>query len=308
MTKMPILSHGILVATRMLLSIAVIAFVVFCLVRAVPGDITDLYAASGDLSASEQVKARQALGLDASVLEQFKVWSAQALRGDLGNSLRYHTPVSTMLIDALPDTLRLTGGALLMGLVLGGGIALMACAYPSTQWRRTVELLNVWSIAMPTFCLGVLAVLLFSIRLQWLPIRGQLLMPVLILGLDVAGQIVKPLYEELMDITRRGFVRTARSKGLSGWQIVWRHMLPNAAAVVISLIGIIFGNLIGGTLTMEVVFGLNGVGGLTFTAIQGRDYPLVQAGITWLATAVVIVNLLARIVSTWIDPRLRNAK
>ena len=308
MLKMPIVSHGLLVATRMLLSIAAIAFVVFCLVRSVPGDITDLYAASGDLSVSEQAKVRQELGLDTGVLEQFKTWSTQALQGNLGQSLRFQTPVSTMLMDALPDTLLLTGGALLLGLVLGGSTALLACARPSGLWRRAVELLNIWSIAMPTFCVGIMAVLAFSIWLQWLPIRGQLLMPILILGLDVAGQIVKPLYEELMDITRRGFVRTGRAKGLSRWRIVWRHMLPNAAAVVISLTGIIFGNLIGGTLTMEIVFGLNGVGGLTFTAIQGRDYPLVQAGITWLAAAVVMVNLLVRIVSMWIDPRLRNAR
>jgi len=302
----PLFTHSLRVTARMLFSIAAIAFVVFFLIRAIPGDITDLYVASGDLSAGQQARMRSELGLDAGVFEQFQIWSAQAMRGDLGKSLRFHTPVAAMLLDALPHTLTLTGGALLLGLVLGGLIALLACAFPAGPWRRCVELLNVWSIAMPSFCIGIIAVLVFSIWLQWLPIRGQLLMPIIILGLDVAGQVAKPLYEELMDITRRGFVRTARAKGLSGWKIVQRHVLPNAAAVVISLAGIIFGSLIGSTLTMEVVFGLNGVGGLTFTAIQGRDYPLVQAGITWLAISVVIINQLARMVSVWVDPRLRS--
>ncbi|NYT25468.1 ABC transporter permease [Alcaligenaceae bacterium] len=302
----PLFTHSLQVTARMLFSIAAIAFVVFFLIRAIPGDITDLYVASGDLSAGQQARMRSELGLDAGVFEQFQIWSAQAMRGDLGKSLRFHTPVAAMLLDALPHTLTLTGGALLLGLVLGGLIALLACAFPAGPWRRCVELLNVWSIAMPSFCIGIIAVLVFSIWLQWLPIRGQLLMPIIILGLDVAGQVAKPLYEELMDITRRGFVRTARAKGLSGWKIVQRHVLPNAVAVVISLAGIIFGSLIGGTLTMEVVFGLNGVGGLTFTAIQGRDYPLVQAGITWLAISVVIINQLARMVSVWVDPRLRS--
>lgn len=305
--KTAVLSHGIGMWIRMMLSILAIAFVVFYLVRAVPGDITDLYAATGDLTASDQVRMREELGLNASVPEQFIGWLSLAIQGDLGQSLRFQTPVTNMLLDALPHTVILASAALLAGLLMGGSIALLACAYPRGPFKRVVEVLNIWSIAMPTFCIGIIGVLTFSIWLQWLPIRGQLLLPVLIIGLDVAGQVAKPLYEELMDITRRGFVRTAQSKGLSGWQISWRHLLPNSAAVVISLISVIFGTLIGGALTMEVIFGLNGVGGLTFTAIQGRDYPLVQAGLIWMAAAVVFVNVLARLESLAIDPRLRSA-
>ncbi len=305
--KTAVLSHGIGMWIRMMLSILAIAFVVFYLVRAVPGDITDLYAATGDLTASDQVRMREELGLNASVPEQFIGWLSLAIQGDLGQSLRFQTPVTNMLLDALPHTVILASAALLAGLLMGGSIALLACAYPRGPFKRVVEVLNIWSIAMPTFCIGIIGVLTFSIWLQWLPIRGQLLLPVLIIGLDVAGQVAKPLYEELMDITRRGFVRTAQSKGLSGWQISWRHLLPNSAAVVISLISVIFGTLIGGALTMEVIFGLNGVGGLTFTAIQGRDYPLVQAGLIWMAAAVVFVNALARLASLAIDPRLRSA-
>lgn len=292
--------------TKMIVSILVIAFVVFYLVRAVPGDITDLYAATGDLTASDQAKMREALGLNTSVMEQFAGWLSHAVQGDLGLSLRFQTPVTTMLLDALPDTLMLATIALLVGLSLGGAVALLACAYPGGPFRRIVETLNIWSIAIPTFCIGIIGVLTFSIWLQWLPIRGQLFLPVLIIGLDVAGQVAKPLYEELMDVTRRGFVRTAQAKGLGGWQIAWRHLLPNSAAVIISLVGVIFGTLVGGALTMEVIFGLNGVGGLTFTAIQGRDYPLVQAGLIWMATAVIVMNVLASMASVAIDPRLRN--
>src|SRR5690606_35336306 len=191
-----------------------------------------------------------------------------------------------------------------IGVLLGGSVAVLACAFPDSRWRRAVEFLNVWSIAVPTFCVGVLAILVFSVWLQWLPIRGQVLMPILILGVDVAGQLAKPLYEELADITHRGFVRTAKAKGLAAWQVVFRHALPNAVAVVINLAGVIVAGLIGGTLTMEVLFGLNGVGGLTFNAIQGRDYPIVQAGITFLAAAVVVLNMLAWALNVWIDPRL----
>ncbi|AWB34876.1 ABC transporter permease [Orrella marina] len=306
--KRRVLTNSLWLWSKMMLSVLAIAFAVFYLIRAVPGDITDLHAATGDLTTSDQARMREELGLNASVIEQFAGWLSHAVRGDLGVSLRFQTPVTTMLLDALPDTVMLASAALLIGLFVGGSIALLACAYPQGPFKRIVEALNIWSIAMPTFCIGIIGVLTFSIWLQWLPIRGQLLLPVLIIGLDVAGQVVKPLYEELMDVTRRGFVRTAQSKGLNGWQIAWRHLLPNSSAVVISLIGVIFGTLIGGALTMEVIFGLNGVGGLTFTAIQGRDYPLVQAGLIWMAAAVILVNALAKVLSVAIDPRLRSAE
>jgi peptide/nickel transport system permease protein len=290
------------------LSVAAITFIVFYLVRWIPGDITDLYAASGDLSAAGQAAMRQELGLDAGGLTPFRQWMVSALQGDLGLSLRFQTSVRSMLVAAIPDTLMLAGGALALGVLLGGTVAILACAFPTRFWRRAVETLNIWSIAVPTFCVGVMAILTFSIRLQWLPIRGQWLMPILILGVDVAGQLAKPLYEELVDVTRKGFVRTARAKGLAAWQVVLRHALPNALTIIVSLAGVIFAGLVGGTLTMEVLFGLNGVGGLTFTAIQGRDYPIIQAGITFLAAIVVVVNLLTTALNVWIDPRLRSTK
>jgi peptide/nickel transport system permease protein len=291
----------------LLFSVCSIAFVVFYLVRAVPGDITDLYAATGDLSSAQQVLLREELGLNQSVLTQFYAWVQGVFHGNWGNSLRFNTPVLDMLTQAIPATLYLTAGALAFGLLLGSGLALLACAYPHQLWRRLVETLNVWSIAVPSFCIGVVAVLVFSIWLKWLPIRGQLLMPIVILGLDVAGQVAKPLYEELLNTTRHGFVRTVKAKGLSNWQIVSRHILPNTAVVMLNLIGIVFGGLIGGTLTMEVIFGLNGIGGMSFVAIQGRDYPLIQAGITWLAITIIVMNMLTKALSVWVDPRLRKA-
>ncbi|WP_338081353.1 ABC transporter permease [Alcaligenes aquatilis] len=290
----------------LLFSVFSISFFVFYLIRAVPGDITDLYAVSGDMSADQQEALRQELGLDQAVLAQFVNFASLMVQGDWGVSLRYSTPVLDMLLQAVPLTLLLVLSALVCGLLLGAVVALLACAYPGSQWRQLVEGLNVWSIAIPSFCIGVVAVLVFSIWLQWLPIKGQLLMPVLILSLDVAGQVVKPLYEELMSITRCGYVRTARAKGLGSWVIVTRHILPNTLVVMLNLIGVVFGGLVGGTLTMEVIFGLNGVGGLTFTAIQGRDYPLIQAGITWLALMIILMNLVTRSLSVWVDPRLRK--
>jgi len=289
---------------RQFLNIAVISFMIFLLVRAVPGDITDYYAARGDYDANALLALRQHLGLDDSLPVQFMSWLRAALQGDLGQSMRFGTPVADMLAQALPNSLMLSGASLLFGLVTGMGLAVMALAFPQWRLARLLESLNVWSIAVPTFCTGVIVILVFSVWLHWLPIRGQMLLPVVILGIDIAGQIVKPLYEELRTTTRAAFIRTARAKGLSGWRIAWRHILPNSLSVLIALSGVILGGLIGGTLTMEALFSLPGLGSLTLEAIHGRDYTVIQAAVMLLAAFVVLVNIATAALHLWLDPRL----
>ncbi len=289
---------------RQLLSIAVIAFTLFLLVRAAPGDITDYYAARGDYDAAALAALRVDLGLDQSLAVQFQRWLAHAAQGDLGESMRYGSPVSAMLAEAVPHTLRLAALSLAFGLSVGVGLAIAALACPRLKLGAVVEGLNVWSIAVPSFCTGVLGILVFSIWLGWLPIRGQMLLPVVILGLDIAGQIGKPLYEELKETTRAGFVRTARAKGLSAWRITWRHILPNCLSQVIALSGVILGGLVGGALTMEALFAHPGLGGLTLEAIRSRDYPVIQVAVLALAAFVVVVNLAAVALQRWADPRL----
>jgi len=289
---------------RQLLNIVIISFAVFLLVRAVPGDVTDFYAARGDYDAQALASMRGELGLNESLPHQFGRWVDNAVRGDLGTSMRYGTPASDMIINALPGTLLLAGAGLLFGLAVGVGLAVLSLAAPRSGAAALVEAVNVWSIAVPTFCTGVLGILVFSIWLHWLPIRGQMLLPVVILGLDIAGQIAKPLYEELRETANAGFIRTARAKGLSPWRIAWRHILPNSLSVVIALAGVILSGLIGGTLTMEALFSLPGLGSLTLDAIRGRDYPVIQSAVMLIATFVVIANMLTAILHRWADPRL----
>ncbi|PRA63178.1 peptide ABC transporter permease [Pseudomonas sp. MYb187] len=289
---------------RQFCSIAAISFIIFMLVRAVPGDVTDYYSARGDYDANALQAMRQQLGLDDSLAVQFVSWLKAALQGDLGQSMRFGTAVSGMLGDALPNSLLLSAAALSFGLLTGMAIAVLALAFPAWRLGKLLEGLNVWSIAVPTFCTGVIVILVFSVWLRWLPIRGQLLMPVIILGLDIAGQLVKPLYEELRTTMQAPFVRTARAKGLSNWRIAWRHVLPNSLSVLVAMSGVILGGLIGGTLTMEALFSLPGLGSLTLEAIHGRDYTVIQAAVMLLATFVVLVNIATAALQVWIDPRL----
>lgn len=290
---------------RQLLTAAAIGVLVFVLMRVIPGDVVDVLGIEGDLSEQEQQALRAELGLDAGWWVQFLRWVGGTLRGDLGLSLRYNRPVAEMIGYALPHTLRLAALALGLGLALGIAAAAVAAARPHGIWPLLVQALNVWSIALPTFCVGLAAILVFSLWLGWLPVRGQLLMPVLVLGIDIAGQIAKPLHEELKEILATPFIRAARAKGLGPGAIVLGHVLPNAAGVLSAVSGLILAGLVSGALTMEVLFGLPGLGSLAFQAIAGRDWTVLQSVVLLFALGVIVANLLADLAHRLADPRVR---
>lgn len=289
---------------RLSLQAAGIVVLVFFLCRVVPGDAVDRMALEGGLTTEQELALRQELGLDRSLPAQFVAWAGDAARGDFGTSMRYHRPVSDMLATALPPTLKLAGFSFLVGLALAIGLAVAATMTGSRWLAGLVNFVNVWSIALPTFCVGVIAILVFSIWLGWLPVIGGLLMPVLIIGMDNAGQIGKPLFEELREAATSAHVRTARAKGLSPVRIAVFHLLPTALPVALAMSGLVLAGLVAGTLTMEILFGLPGLGSLMLNAIHGRDYPVVQAAITVAAVGLVVVNGLMDLIHRAVDPRL----
>ena len=290
---------------RQAMLLAGIAIAVFLLIRIVPGDVVDSMALEGSLDDEAIAALRAELGLDAGTLTQFRIWASRALVGDFGNSLRFDRPASELILAALPTTLGLAALALAAGLVLGIVMAAAAALWPGSAVPSLVEILNLWSIALPTFCVGLAAILVFSVWLGWLPVIGQWLSPVLILAVDIAGQVAKPLHEDLKEAATASHIRTARAKGLSPARIVLRHLLPNALTTVVALGGLILAGLIGGALTMEVLFGLPGLGTLAYQAISGRDYPVIQAVVLVFAAGVVMVNWATDAIQRSLDPRLR---
>jgi len=290
---------------RQAMLLAGIAIAVFLLIRIVPGDVVDSMALEGSLDDEAIAALRAELGLDAGTLTQFRIWASRALVGDFGNSLRFDRPASELILAALPTTLGLAALALAAGLALGIVMAAAAALWPGSAVPSLVEILNLWSIALPTFCVGLAAILVFSVWLGWLPVIGQWLSPVLILAVDIAGQVAKPLHEDLKEAATASHIRTARAKGLSPARIVLRHLLPNALTTVVALGGLILAGLIGGALTMEVLFGLPGLGTLAYQAISGRDYPVIQAVVLVFAAGVVMVNWATDAIQRSLDPRLR---
>jgi peptide/nickel transport system permease protein len=283
-----------------------IVVAVFLLIRVVPGDVADVLALEGDLTETEIAAIRVELGLDLPAHAQLARWVARAAEGDLGLSLRFERPVADMIGFAIPATLSLAATSLAIGLGFGVALAALAAIWPRSPFGWLVEAVNIWSIALPTFCVGLAAILVFSIWLGWMPVLGNTLIPALVIGIDVAGQIVKPLHEELKEAAAAPFVRAARARGESPARIVLARLLPNAAPVAIALSGLILAGLIGGTLTMEVLFGLPGLGTLALQAIQGRDYPVVQAVILLFAASIVAVNAATDLCQRLLDPRLRR--
>lgn len=280
-----------------------IIILVFFLVRIVPGDPVDLMALQGDLSAAQAEAMRRDLSLDQPILAQFAEWAGNALQGDFGQSLRFNRPVSEMLLAALPTTLVFAAWSFVVGIFIAFGLSVSAAMTESRTLEALVNLVNIWSIALPTFCIGVVGILIFSIWLGWLPVLGSLVLPVIIIGIDNAGQIVKPLFEELREASSSAHVRTARAKGLSPPRIALLHLLPTAVPVALALSGLVLAGLVAGTLTMEILFGLPGLGSLTLNAIHGRDYPVIQAAIVVIALALVLINALADMLHSLIDPR-----
>jgi peptide/nickel transport system permease protein len=291
------------VLAQSLLLVAGITVLVFVLLRVVPGDIVELLASEGGFTSSQMDEVRRDLGLERSWPEQLLIWISGAVQGDFGISLRFQRPISEMVLAAVPATLTLGAMAFAIGISLGSGTALAAAIWPRSPWRTIVEALNIWSIALPTFCVGFALILIFVLWLRWMPLLGNFWLPALVLGIDIAGQIAKPLLEDIEDAQQSPYVRAAIAKGLSHRQVILRHVVPNALPSLLAFTGLILGGLAGGTVTMEVLFGHNGLGRLTLDSVLGRDYTVTQATVILIASAVVLANGLVSATARLIDPR-----
>ena len=280
----------------------------FFLIRVVPGDVVDVLGIQGDMTYQQQSRLREELGLTYSAWEQFRIWTGMMVQGDFGVSSRFAVPVTDLIRTALPPTVQLGLMGMGFGLLFGLSLPVLALLYPRSPFPVLVNVITIWSITMPTFAVGIASVIVFAVWLDWIPAIGNLLVPAVILGLDIGGTLAKMFHEDLKAMQTADFVRTARAKGLSDARIVLRHIVPNALAVVLALMGIVFAGVLSGTITLEVVFGLPGIGSLTLGAMQGRDYPTVQAVVIWLGLVVVVANLLTDTLHRVIDPRLRRAR
>lgn len=290
---------------------------VFIAMRALPGDAATIMGGL-DATESQTSALRAQLGLDRSLPAQYVGYLADIVQGDLGNSLRERRPVVRVLVDRLPVTVTLASISFVLALVIGLGFGLLAGLRPGGLFDRIALLFTTIALALPEFWFGFLLILLFAVQLGWFPVIGlppqgltlaaswHLLLPAITLAIPRSAQVARLARARVLEERRSDYVRTARSKGLRP-SSVGRHIASNSLPGVIPLLALELGGLLTGTIVVEQVFGLPGLGATILGAIGARDYPVVQ-GVTILAVTVyVLVNWLADLAQVIADPRLRTS-
>lgn len=303
---------------RVLITLPVIwlvVTVVFLLIHIVPGDPIVQMLGEG-ATASDVSALRHAYGLDTPLGDQYARYWRGLAHGDLGQSLRLHDSVVHLVGQRYPYTLALTAAALLLG---------MAAAFPAGVWSahhrskwqdRTLGVASLTGLSFPNFALGPILILLFSIKLGWLPVSGagtggvgefllHLVLPAVTLALGLAAILTRMVRTAMLEELGQDYIRTARAKGLSERTVVYRHALRNALIPVLTVVGLQFGSLLAGAIVTETIFSWPGIGRLTLSAISNRDYALVQGCILAVGLTYVAVNLLTDVAYTVANPRMR---
>ena len=283
--------------------------VVFLFLRLVPGDPVDLMLGENALQADRQA-LRQSLGLDQPIAKQYLNYVSGVVRGDLGQSYYYREPVLDTLWVRYPATLELTLAGLAVGLLIAFPIGIWAAVRKGKTFDRVSMLAAFVGVALPSFWLGPLLISYFAVDLDWLPVSGRegidsLVLPALTLGIGLASLSSRMVRASLIDTLSEDYVRTARAKGLSERRVILKHALRNALLPVVTIIGLQFGALLSGAVITETIFSWPGVGRLLITAIQTRDYPLIQGGVLLISLTYVAVNLITDLLYGVLDPRIR---
>jgi peptide/nickel transport system permease protein len=300
------------IAKRLLLAMPVmfgVTVIVFVALRLAPGDPAQ--ALAGVDSRPEVLDAiRHEYGLDRPVLEQFVRYFSGLLVADLGRSTVSGLAVAEELGTRFPTTLALALSATLLACLVGVPLGVLAARFQRTWVDYSVMLLALAGLSIPNYILGLLLILLFAVTLHVLPATGgggpaSFIMPVITIGLIGIGVLARQTRSAVLDVLSEDYVRTARAKGLSEGPILFRHALRNALIPVMTIIGVLFGALLGGTVIVETVFAINGVGKYMVDRIASRDYPAVQGGVLLIANGYVFVNLLIDLGYGVVDKRIR---
>jgi peptide/nickel transport system permease protein len=289
--------------------IIIMTMIVFMIFYFAPGDPVSRIA--GPNATPEVYESiRQKYGLDQPFIVQYLRFVKSVVKGDLGVSILQDRPVIEMIRERLPVTLQIG----LIGFLIAFVIAIPAGVIAAVKKNTTVDYLcmsgSLLGIAIPTFWLGMLLLYVFAYKLRWFPISGdgtikQLILPGFAIGLTNAAITARMVRSSMLEVLKQDYVRTARSKGLFEKTVIYRHALKNALIPIISLMGLRLGWIIGGSVALEIIFSIPGIGRLMVDSILARDYPVVQGAMIILTSSIIIANILADILYTVVDPRIR---
>src|SRR6266540_1038129 len=307
---------------RLLLAIPVLllaSLIVFGLMRVMPGDaLTALMAESGNVGEKELKKLRKDLGLDLPYHEQYLLWLWQMVTLNPGDSIFTNEPIPVALKKAIPVTVELATLAIILGLVIAIPVGVLSATRQDQPSDYVGRLVAVSGLSLPDFWLGTLVITFAAIWFNWIPPIGyvslwdapwrnlqQFLVPAAILGFRLSAATMRMTRSTVLEALREDYVRTAWTKGLAGRMVVYKHALKNALIPVVTIVGGQLGTLLAGTVVVETIFALPGMGRLTVEAILFRDYPVVQTNVMLVAGVLVTLNLLVDLTYAWLDPRIR---
>ncbi|TCR61671.1 ABC transporter permease [Bosea sp. BK604] len=291
----------------LLVALAVSA-IAFFLLR-LSGDIAVAIAGEGAQQADLEL-VRKTYGLDRPVVVQYLDWLLKTLSGDFGTSIYFKTSVASLVFDKMPVTLILGLTSLGFALLISIPLGVLAAIYSNTWIDRAALAIAVFGQAMPNFFFALILVMLFSITLRWLPVSGSqtwahYVMPTIALGYYVAPAFMRLIRAGMIEVLQADYIRTARAKGLPPYAVVITHALRNAAVPVVALTAVQLGFLLGGSVVIETIFALDGLGYLAYQSITYKDFPVMQVVVLLLSVVYVLLTLAADIANAWLDPRIR---
>jgi len=288
-----------------------ISFFAFSLIHMLPGDpATAMLMESAALSKKAVEEMRERLGLNDPFLVQYGRFLSRAIRGDFGRSIQTNRPVMQSILEVLPNTVQLAAGAIVIAGIIGLPLGIVAGLFRGTIVDNVSMLVALLGISMPIFWVGLLLILLFSVKLRLLPVLSPkgfqgLILPAIAVGWGSAGLVARLVRASMLEVVRQEFVTTARAKGLAERTVILRHVLRNMLNPVITVFGLQFGSLLGGAMITETVFARQGLGRLVVNAILKKDFPIVQGSVVFIAIGIMVVNLVVDVLCAILDPRIR---
>ena len=300
----------------------IISLTVFVAMQLAPGDpaatLMGREAAKPENKAALE-RLRHEMGLDKPIFTQYLIWAGDAIRGDFGESNRSGRPVTEMIAGRVPASVELVVVTFLIALVFSLPLGIAAALKQKSWLDNGIMSFAVAGVAIPGFWLGLALILVFSVKLGWLPASGYVpffedpleslkraLMPAMTLSVYLIATFTRFLRAEMVEVLNEDYIRTAVAKGLSGWIVVSRHALKNAFIPLLTVMGIEAGGLLGGVVILEQVFGWSGIGWLTLQAVYNRDYPLVQGAVVLIAVFYTVINFFVDVGYAYLNPRIRE--
>ncbi len=280
----------------------------FMLIHLIPGDPVRIML--GQRATVEQVEQlREQLGLNKPLMSQYLTYASGVLQGDLGTSLKTGRPVSTEIAERFPSTVKVAVASMVVAVIVGVILGVLAAKYKDTWVDVSIMTMATLGMSLPAFWLGLLAILVFSVKLGWFPIAGgtglrDLVLPAATLGVLLSTVLSRLTRAGMVEVLSNDYIRTARSKGMNERIVLFRHAFRNMMIPVVTIIGLQLASLLGGAVIVEQVFSWPGVGSLAIQAISSRDFPMIQGTVLFLGAIYVVVNILVDILYAVLDPRI----